>query len=183
MIKNYKNILLVIILITTSSFKTSDTKSRYYPIPEVDNMLFYIQRTVNSNTIVYQLNTDINGNLNELEPIKVYWVKYEKEGKITPLTFIQKHYSYGIETKLIDKEKRSYSFEFASYHKRQLYLLKSSRDNKYHVYGRFNDTLSILNRVLIQIEGGTFWVPNIKQVEVYAQGVTDSKPIKEIIIP
>lgn len=163
-----------------SNYKSAE----FYPIPEgIDNMLFYIQRSVNANTIVYALNTDDNGKVIEETPIKVYWVKYEKGGKVTPLTFIQKHYSYGIETTLIDKEKKTYTFEFASYHKRKLYLKKSSIDNKYHVYGQFNNELSVLNRVMIQIEGGTFWIPNITQVEVYAQNITAHKPITEIIKP
>ena len=183
MIKKYKNIIILFILITTTSFKTGDTKSSFYPIPAVDNMLFYIQRTINSNTIVYQLNVDTNGVLNELEPIKVYWIKYEKAGKTTPLTFIQKHYSYGIETKIINEEKKSYSFQFASYDKRQFYLIKSSIDNKYHVYGRFNDAFSVLKRVLIQIDGGSFWIPNVTQLEVYAQEVKTDSLVKEIIIP
>lgn len=177
-----KNIVfLFILLILTTAFKIDDSS---YPKPEgVDNMLFYIQRTINCNTIVYALNQDKDGNLNETEPIKAYWIKYEQGGKIGPLTYIQKKYAYGIESRIIDKEKKSYMIEFVSYHKRKFYLLKSSSDNKYHVYGYINNKLTILNNIMVKVEGGTFLVPNIKYVEVKAMDPVANTEVTEIIKP
>jgi hypothetical protein len=146
-------------------------------------MLFYVQRTINSNTIVYTLNQDKDGNLNEAEPIKAYWIKYAQGGKVDPLTYIQKNYAYGVKSTLIDKEKKSYLFEFVSYHKRQFYLLKSKTDNKYHVWGYINNKLTILNNILVKIEGGTFWIPNVKYVEIKAIDPSASEEITEIIKP
>ncbi|MGE0568986.1 MAG: DUF4833 domain-containing protein, partial [Bacteroidia bacterium] len=137
----------------------------------------------NANTIVYTLNQDKDGNLNEKEPIKVYWVKYAQGGKVDPLTYIQKNYAYGVQSKMIDSEKKSFSFEFVSYHKKQFYLLKSGADNKYHVYGYINNKLTILNNILVKIEGGTFWVPNVKYVEVKAFDPSASAEVTEIIKP
>lgn len=146
-------------------------------------MLFYVQRTINANTIVYSLNLDKRGNLNELEPIKVYWIKYAQGGKIDPLTYIQKNYAYGINSKLIDEEKKTYLLEFVSYNKKQFYLLKSPKDSKYHVWGYINNKLTILKNILVKIEGGTFWVPNIKYAEVKALDLEASEVITEIIKP
>lgn len=180
-----KILLLLVVLIITASFKMETRNSEsIYPKPEgVENMLFYVQRTINANTIVYTLNQDKDGNLNEAEPIKVYWIKYAQGGKIDPLTYIQKNYAYGVKSKLIDKEKKSYLFEFVSYHKRQFYLLKSKTDNKYHVWGYVNNKLTIINNILVKIEGGTFWIPNIKYVELKAIDPTESEEVTEIIKP
>lgn len=180
-----KIVLLLVVLITTASFKTEMIKfETTYPKPEgVENMLFYVQRTINTNTIVYTLNQDKDGNLNEKEPIKVYWIKYAQGGKIDPLTYIQRNYAYGVKSKLIDNEKKSYLFEFVSYSKRQFYLLKSKKDNKYHVWGYVNNKLTILNNILVKIEGGTFWVPNVKYVEVKATDPEASEEVTEIIKP
>ena len=104
--------ILLVIMALTSSFKTEINS---YPKPEdVENMLFYVQRTINSNTIVYTLNQDKDGNLNEAEPIKVYWIKYAQGGKVDPLTYIQKNYAYGVESTIFDKVKKSFIFEFVS---------------------------------------------------------------------
>lgn len=177
--------LLIVVLIITVSFKNETINSEStYPKPEgIENMLFYIQRTINANTIVYALNQDKDGNLNEAEPIKAYWIKYAQGGKIDPLTYIQKNYAYGVQSKLIDKEKKSYSFEFVSYRKKQFYLFKSGADNKYRVYGYINNKLTILHNILVKIEGGTFWIPNIKHVEVKAFDPSTSAEITEIIKP
>lgn len=180
----YKAILMLL-LITTASFKSSSNKTEIsLPTPEgIDNMLFYVQRTINANTIVYTLNEDKDGNLNEAEPIKVYWIKYAQGGKIDPLTYIQKNYAYGVKSKLIDREKKSYLFEFVSYHKKQFYLLKSKTDNKYHVWGYINNKLTILTNILVKIEGGTFWLPNVKSVEVKAKDPNSLVENIEIIKP
>lgn len=177
--------LLLVILIITASFKMETINSGLtYPKPEgIENMLFYVQRTINANTIVYTLNQDKEGNLNEIEPIKVYWIKYAQGCKIDSLTYIQKNYAYGVKSKLIDKEKKSYLFEFVSYHKRQFYLLKSTRDNKYHVWCYINNKLTILNNILVKIEGGTFWIPNVKYVEVKGIDPSISEEVTEIIRP
>ncbi|MGE0568038.1 MAG: DUF4833 domain-containing protein [Bacteroidia bacterium] len=70
-----KNIFIQFgILLITASFtpKAIVTDANSYPKPEgVDNLLFYVQRTINANTIVYTLNQDKDGNLYEKEPIKV----------------------------------------------------------------------------------------------------------------
>lgn len=176
--------LLMLLVITTASFKPSlNKKDITFPTPQVSNMLFYVQRTINENTIVYTLNEDSKGNLDEKEPIKAYWIKYAQGGKVDPLTYIQKNFAYGVNAKVIDKEKKSFSFSFVSYHKKQFYLMKSTVDNKYHVYGYINDKLTILNNIYVKIEGGTFWVPNVKYAEVKAKDPATLSEIVEIIKP
>lgn len=182
-----KNIFILLgVLLITASFapKSVEIETNIYPKPEgINNLLFYVQRTINSNTIVYTLNQDKDGNLNEKEPIKAYWVKYAQGGKIDPLTYIQRNYAYGIQSKMVDAEKKTFSFEFVSYHKKQFYLLKSASDKKYHVYSFINNKLSILNNILVKIEGGTFWVPNVKYAEVKAFDPSALTEVTEIIKP
>jgi len=55
-------------------------------------MLFYVQRTVNANTIVYELDSD--SNLVESQPIKAFWIKYEDGSKKESLSLIQRKYAY-----------------------------------------------------------------------------------------
>jgi hypothetical protein len=179
----YKTLLLLLV-VATMSFKSSvNFKEITFPTPEVGNMLFYVQRTINENTIIYALNEDAEGNLNEKEPIKAYWIKYAQGGKIDPLTYIQKTFAYGVSAKVVDNEKKSFSFSFVSYHKKEFYLAKSPVDNKYHVYGYFNNKINILKNICVKIEGGTFWVPNVKYAEVKGKDPATLSEIIEIIKP
>ncbi|RZJ87626.1 MAG: DUF4833 domain-containing protein [Chryseobacterium sp.] len=67
-----------------------------YPIPTGDpNQLFYLQRTSNSNTVVYGLNYK-NGALDPEEPVNAYWIRYADQGQKSDLTFLQRHFAYGI---------------------------------------------------------------------------------------
>lgn len=138
-----------------------------FPIPKKsDDLLFYLQRTVNSNTVVYELNRQKNGEVNMNEPIKIYWIQYATDSTSEPLNYLQRNFAYGINAKIIDEKNRSFIFHFVSYKEKPLYLLKSAYDNKYHVYTYINNKLSVLDRVFVQIDGGTFWVPDIRYVEI-----------------
>jgi hypothetical protein len=44
-----------------------------FPVPRnIPNLLFYLQRDPDANTVIYQLNLTEQGELNEAEPIKVF---------------------------------------------------------------------------------------------------------------
>ena len=40
-----------------------------------------------------------------------------------------------------------------------------------------------MDRIFINIDGGTFWFPNITTVEIHAQNVKTGKNVIEIITP
>lgn len=164
-------------------FKSDLNTPDSFPVPtDVKDLLFYVQRSLNKNTIIYSLNTDAKGSLNELEPIKSYWVNYSGKSDIEPLNFIQKKYAYGLEVQLLDKEKKNYCFNFVSYKKQLLYLIKSP-DKIYHVYSYFNGKFVIVNRIYVHIEGGSFWTPKVKYIEVLAKDPSKNEEITEKIIP
>lgn len=171
--------LIGILFFKASSFKTPET----FPVPTgFKNMLFYVQRSINVNTIVYELNTSHNGEINKVEPIKYYWVNYSGASDIEPLNYIQKKYAYGLEVKLLDSEKLNYCFNFVSYKKQVLYLINTG-DKHYKVYSNFNGKMVVVNRIYVHIEGGGFWTPKIKYIEVLATDPQKNETVKEKIIP
>jgi phosphatidylinositol phosphate synthase len=129
------------------------------------------------------LNTDDKGNINLTDPIKIHWVNYATNGSSEGLNYVQRRYAYGLDIKLTDAEKKSYVFNFVSYKKKQLYLMKSPTDSRYDVYMEINHKLVVLNSIFIQIEGGSFWVPKIKYIEVKGKDVTKGEEVTERIIP
>ncbi|HEY9007756.1 DUF4833 domain-containing protein [Ohtaekwangia sp.] len=136
-----------------------------FPIPPADTRtLFYIQRTPNTNTIMYALNVESNGKLNTDEPVHPYWIRYQEQGQHEDLSYIQRNYAYGLKTKDLGNGK--YELRFVSYKKLPFYLTKSSRDNKYHIHATINKKNIEVSRVFLQIEGGTFWLPNVVCAEV-----------------
>lgn len=160
------------------------TSDNDFPVPTgINNMLFYVQRSLNKNTIIYQLNTNKDGEVNEEEPIKIYWVNYAGKGDSEPLNYIQRKYAYGVSVRLIDAEKKTFSFNFVSYKKQVLYLIKSPVDKKYKVLSYFNNKLVIVNHVYIHIEGGAFWTPKVRYIDVSVKDPIKNEDFTERVIP
>lgn len=147
-----------------------------YPTPPASNeRLFYVQRTPNANTIVYDLNLNSDGKLNAEQPVKVYWLKYAEKGQKEELNYIQRKFAYGLNTKT--QNNGSYDIRFVSYKKFPLTLMKGG-DGKYHIFASIAQKQVILNRIFVKIEGGSFWIPNVLYVEIKG---TDPETGKEIV--
>lgn len=148
-----------------------------FPTPKnINNQLFYVQRDPNTNTIICQLNTNEKGELDKEQPINVFWIRYaDNEGK-KDLNYIQRKFAYGIQTK--DIGNGNYELRFVSYKKFPLLLTKSATDKKYHVYVTANNKKILLDRIFLRIEGGSFWLPNVKYVEL--KGYEANNPTKAV---
>src|SRR3954454_1408714 len=102
-----------------------------FPVPQGNkNQLFYLQRTPNTNTIVYELNYN-NTVLDAEEPVHVFWIRYTEQGQKEELNFIQRKFAYGLKSTLIAKDK--YRLNFVSYKKFSMLLIKGA-DNRYNVF-------------------------------------------------
>ena len=62
-------------------------------------------------------------------------------------------------------------------------LMQSPKDNKYHVYATITQKQSILNRLFLKVEGGTFWSPNVVYMEMKGIDVATGKETVERFKP
>jgi hypothetical protein len=147
-----------------------------YPTPPTSReRLFYVQRTPNANTIIYDLNLDSDGKLDTEQPVKAYWLRYADKGQKEELNYIQRKFAYGLNTKALNNG--NYDIRFVSYKKFPLTLMKGG-DGKYHIFASVAQKQVILNRIFVKIEGGSFWIPNVVYVEIKG---TDPETGKEIV--
>ncbi len=152
-----------------------------FPTPKnIDNMLFYIQRDPNTNTAVYALNYQENGKINKSNPIKAYWIRYAEKGEQKDFSYIQRKFAYGIESKTLNNEE--FEFQFVSYKKFPLTLKKMDSDQKYHVFASVNQKRIQVEKIFVRIEGGSFWLPNVKYAEVTGIDASSNKTITERIL-
>src|ERR1700744_2681462 len=89
--------------------------------PDNPNRLFYVQRSPNANTIVYDLD-EKNGKLDPEAPIHPYWVRLSAKGEHEELNYIQRKFAYGLNVKQTGPEQ--YDVRFVSYKKFPLTLMK-----------------------------------------------------------
>lgn len=151
-----------------------------YPTPP-DNIsrLFYVQRSPNVNTIVYELN-DKSGKLNPDNLIHVYWLRYAEKGQAEELNYIQRKFAYGLITKPLGNDQ--YDVRFVSYKKFPLTLMKAG-DGKYHIFATIEQKQMILSRIFIKIEGGSFWLPNVVYMELKGTDPATGKEITQRFKP
>lgn len=171
---SYKKIFYIPVVVFLSALKLSAQQN--FPVPAVDsNQLFYLQRTSNANTIIYELNYK-NSVLDTEEPIHVYWMKYDEQGQKAELNFLQRKFAYGVKSTLISKDK--YKLHLVSYKNYPMYLSKAA-NNKYYVYATINQKEAIVSRIFVKINGGSLWTPNVEYVEVKGTDPATGKEVME----
>lgn len=147
-----------------------------FPVPENNALqLFYLQRTSNHNTIVYELNYK-NGKLDLRNPVHPFWIRYTEQSQRAELSFIQRVFAYGIKIKQLPDS--SYRVRLVSYAGYTMYLKKGA-DGKYRIYAPINRQLMVLNRIFVKITGGSMWSPDIEYFEVSGIDPATGKPVSE----
>jgi phosphatidylglycerophosphate synthase len=151
-----------------------------FPIPPHNHSsLFYLQRTPNTNTIICELN-EKNGVANEDDPVHVLWVRYTEQKQREELSFLQRHFAYGIKSQALGNDR--YELHFISYKKLLLLLKKSPVDNQHHVYAKITGKEAILTRIYIKINpGGSFWSPNVEYIELKGTDPDNGKELMQRI--
>ncbi len=168
-----KSILFILIL--TGLLFTGKAQNGF-PVPTGNsNQLFYLQRTSNENTIVYELNYK-NGVFDYENPIHEFWIRYQEKGQQQELSYIQRKFAYGIKSKKLSNNR--YELSFVSYKKYKMYL-EPGLDNKFYVYTNINKKKVILTRIFLKISGGSFWSPNIEYIELSGIEPTSRSVVKE----
>jgi len=177
-----KSLIVITILVNIISgnllAQSKNPSPLTFPTPKnIDNMLFYIQRDPNTNTAIYAINYQENGKIDKSNPIKAYWIRYAEKGEKKDLNYLQRKFAYGIETKTVNNEE--FEFQFVSYKKLPLTLKKLDSDQKYHVFVNVNQKKIQVEKIFVRIEGGSFWLPNVKYAEITGIDVSSNKMITE----
>ncbi len=154
-----------------------------FPVPyRITNQLFYLQRTTNTNTIVYSLNIGKDGKLIESNPVKVFWIRYPEGGMIKDLNMLQKTFAYG--TLSHKNTDGSFAISLVSYKKYEMTLKKSPKNNGFAIHSLINKRDAILSRIFVKIDpGGSLFSPNIAYVEVLGRDAETGKPLMERFKP
>ena len=177
-----KSLIVITILVNIYSenllAQSKNPSPLTFPTPKnIDNMLFYIQRDPNTNTAIYAINYQENGKIDKSNPIKAYWIRYAEKGDKKDFSYIQRKFAYGIESKTVNNEE--FELQFVSYKKLPLTLKKVDSDQKYHVFANVNQKRIQVEKIFVRIEGGSFWLPNVKYAEVTGIETSSNKMITE----
>ena len=84
----------------------------HWPRPNDTHQVFYLQRSMNRNTVVYSARFDDAGNLKS-DPLRAYWRRYEEQNQTKPLKMVERMFAYGIKTRA-NRGEDSWTVSFAA---------------------------------------------------------------------
>ena len=152
-----------------------------FPIPpQTKSMLFYIQRNVNINTIVYDANIK-DGKINPEKALNIYWIRYTEKNQKKDLGYLERVLAYGAEAKATDYDKDVYTIHFAASKKRTATFFIDESGQAIAMMN-INGKRSRLSKIFVQAEE-TSWLPKVKYVDIIGSDLQTGVKVVERIFP
>lgn len=164
-------LLVLLAMVNPLSAQPADEKKH----PRIENLLFFVQKNPDANTVIYELNLNKDGTICTQAPVKVSWIKYAEDGKREELSNIEKKYVYGVQSQDLGNDE--YKIHLMAYTKLPLYLKRSQTDNKYKIYIKDEDTHYLLKRAFIKLDRCSFWYPKVQYIDLVAVDTANGREI------
>ncbi len=153
------------------------------PVPATSAVrLFYVQRSPNINTVVYDVNLLPNKKINPEQPVNVYWVRYSGKGEKEPLNYLQRTLAYGVEATPIANEAGSFDGRVVSYKKRRLKIMLDATGSPMaltNINGKQNQLL----HVFVMIEETGKLIPKVLYIELFGRDTRTGADVYERFKP
>lgn len=177
-------LIAALAVISLLAFTVLPDNTKIYPVPPLnDNSLFYIQRTKNTNAIVYEVNKLSNGAINKKDPIKVYWIRYASDSTTEELNTIQRTYAYGVHANPLKGDGDAFIVQLVAYKKKNIFLMPVPNSNRYAALMNINGKMAELKRIFVSISGGSFWFPKVDYIELTGRDPLSHLPVVERFVP
>lgn len=150
-----------------------------YPTPKDANMLFYIQKSFNTNAVVYTLNIDSKGQINKDEPINVFWRRYQEQGQKRELKYVEKTFGFGVKADFLKDRPNTVEFTIVALKKLKLFATVDTKGNP-TVATTINGKPAYIDKVFITAEH-TKLLPEVFAVELFGKEIKSGKYIYERI--
>lgn len=163
-------ILCIVMLLSSGSIAQSGPNiiqpsfENSLPTPRGNNLLFFLQRNPNANTVIYELNLKADGLPDKANPIKSSWIRYAEDGSSKELSLVEQKFAYGIKCKALEND--VYEIRLVAYKSMPLYLKKAETDDRYRIYIKDEGKDLLLKRVFVRVNGGTFWYPKVEYIDL-----------------
>jgi hypothetical protein len=150
-----------------------------FKIPNEPNQLFYVQRSPNSNTVVYAAKLDAQGNFDSRTPVEAFWRKFNIDGSKQKLNFIERMMAYGV-TLDARKSGRPITFSIAALPQRKLTLALDAQHRPVATMLIGGRTVKVAYVYLQVVEGGL--VPSVPALDIFGTDIASGKAIHEHLI-
>jgi hypothetical protein len=151
-----------------------------FPVPQEANQIFYVQRSLNSNTIVYAARLGADGALDASRPVDVYWRRYNDQGERKELSTIERSLAFGVRADAVAGQPGNFMMRVVSYPKRPA-LLKIV-DGVPRLEAKVAGEPCRLDHAYLEVDDSGR-VPSVTRVDLYGYSLATGQPVKESFIP
>ena len=183
----HKYLLLILtIFLTAVISQTSFAQNKEdvfigYTIPDDPNMMFYIQKNINPNTIVYALNLGADGKIDPKKPMEVFWRRYEKENGIKKeLGWLEKTFAFDFKVKPVKDKENTYVFSLVAMKGKQLYVTQT-KTGKPNVFMKIWGKIARLERIYVMVDDSKR-IHSVNAMELFGRDYKTGKLIYEKIV-
>ncbi len=162
--------LVLLILPTSPAF------DHEFPVPPLTHKsLFYIHRSVNSNTVLYEVNLLGDKTIDPKNPVSVYWLRYAEKGQKRDLNMLERNFAYGI--KCIPAGPGKYTMHFVASKTRQAEVLLDQNGQATAIMD-ISGKASRLKKIFVQVAEDGWW-PKVDYVEFFGEDVRTNEATYE----
>ena len=147
--------------------------------PDEPNQLFYVQRSPNSNTVVYAARLDANGAIQRGDPVEAFWRKFNIDGSRQPLNFIERMMAYGVRTDRV-KAGAPITFTIAALPERKLTLTLDASKRPQALIQIGGRSVKLVYVYLHVVEGGL--MPNVPELDIFGTDIASGKTVHEHLV-
>ncbi|GAB3329075.1 hypothetical protein GCM10027299_31990 [Larkinella ripae] len=178
---NYRPLFLLLLLLelVRSSSPVLAAEKEFPVPPSAPNRLFYIQRSNNTNTVIYEANLLNNQRLNPDEPVSVYWIRYAEQGQREQLSMFQWKMAYGYKHQLVSRQNDGFEIHLNAFKKRTIWV--DLQQGKPTALTTINGRKACLRKVFVQLESESGLIPKVQYVELFGIDPVAGVPVYERI--
>jgi hypothetical protein len=150
-----------------------------FPVPPYSKKsLFYIHRSPNPNTVIYEVNLTDKNMIDPENPVKVYWIRYGEKGQQRDLNYIERTFAYGVKAETITQN--SYKLQFVA-SKEKSFVASIDENGQACATMKINGRQSKLTKIFVQVAEEGWW-PKVAYVEFFGLDAETGKAAYEKMI-
>ena len=174
----------IFLLMSIPAVAQTTLNGKQLPIPKAsENTLFYLQRSKNTNTVMYEAKVDqTTGQLVRDLPVNAYWLDYEVgENVKSDLSYFERTAVYGVEAEEAKDGNGSYIMRLKAFKDRAVTVARNKL-GKYVGLMTINGRKAILKRIYIEAKEGML-TPTVVHVDLFGIDPKTGEKVFERIIP
>jgi hypothetical protein len=150
-----------------------------FKVPDDPDMLFYVERSPNANTVVYAVRRDTHGEVDAQTPVEGFWRWFNVDGQKKSLNFVERMMAYGVRISRPAFGK-PVTFQIAALPERTLTLDLDDKKRPEALIQIGNRTATLVYVYLNVIEGGV--LPRVPSLDIFAIDKSSGKALHEQIV-